>query len=74
MEPDVPIVMAGVGPSAGGGRPTLKDYLDMMKANKMPIPGKAGEGKNNNFLTFTQNLAEPETQPNLSDGFSILFL
>ena len=49
MEPDVPIAMSGVGAGAGGGRPTLKDYLDMMKANKMPLPGKAGEGKTNNF-------------------------
>ena len=30
--------------ASGGGRPTLKDYLDMMKANKMPIPGKTSEG------------------------------
>ena len=32
--------------AGGGGRPTLKDYLDMMKANKMPLPGKQAEGKN----------------------------
>ena len=42
---DIPVNIgsAGVVPS-GGGRPTLKDYLDMMKANKMPIPGKTSEG------------------------------
>ena len=33
-------------PSSSTGRPTLKDYLDMMKANKMPIPGKQPEGFN----------------------------
>ena len=37
---------AMTGGAGGGGRPTLKDYLDMMKANKMPLPGKQAEGKN----------------------------
>ncbi len=49
IEPDVPIVMGSVGAGAGGGRPTLKDYLDMMKANKMPLPGKASEGNIDNL-------------------------
>ena len=36
--------MTGGAGGSGGGRPTLKDYLDMMKANKMPLPGKQTEG------------------------------
>ena len=36
--------IGNVSGASGSGRPTLKDYLDMTKANKMPMPGKSSEG------------------------------
>jgi hypothetical protein len=40
--PEMPSTHVAV---SAGGRPTLKAYLDMMKANKMPLPGKQAEGE-----------------------------